>query len=146
MQLPFESNRFAGACMFHVGMNLSDKSQFFREVKRVLQPGCVFAIYDVMCIGPGELQFPVPWATGANESFLAAPGEYRQGLTTAGFSVVAERQRGEFAIDFFERMRQRTQQEGPKPLGIHLMMGESAIIKTENVLEGLRCGFIAPSK
>jgi ubiquinone/menaquinone biosynthesis C-methylase UbiE len=144
MQLPFQPGSFDGAYMFHVGMNLSHKAQFFREVKRILQPGSVFAIYDVMRTGPGELEFPVPWAGSEHDSFLATTDEYRRDLSSAGFVILAERQRKEFAIEFLERIRQRTQQEGPKSLGIHLIMGESAMTKTGNVLDGLRRGVIAP--
>ena len=143
-QLPFADETFEGAYIFHVGMNVEDKSKLFREIKRVLRPGSIFAIYDVMRIGPGDLQFPVPWASAAQESFVASIEDYRKALAHEGFSILAERERKEFAIDFFERMRQRTAQEGPRPLGIHLIMGETAMTKTGNVLDGLRRGLIAP--
>jgi ubiquinone/menaquinone biosynthesis C-methylase UbiE len=143
-QLPFADQTFESAYMFHVGMNIADKSKLFREIKRVLRPGSVFAIYDVMRIGPGDLQFPVPWATAAQESFVGSIEDYRKALAHEGFSILAERERKEFAIDFFERMRQRTAQEGPRPLGIHLIMGETAMAKTGNVLDALRRGVIAP--
>jgi SAM-dependent methyltransferase len=142
--LPFERQSFDSAYMFHVGMNIREKAMLFEEAQRVLRPGGVFAIYDVMRIGPGQLQFPVPWASNENESFLGTIDEYRQGLTEQGFAILAERRRREFAIDFFERMRQRNQQEVPGPLGIHLIMGESAMAKTGNDLDALRRGVIAP--
>jgi len=58
--------------------------------------------------------------------------------------MLAERERKEFAIDFLERMRQRTAQEGPSPLGMQLIMGETAMKKTGNVLEASQRGVIAP--
>jgi len=144
MHLPFADETFEGAYIFHVGMNAEDKSKLFRELKRVLRPGSVLAIYDVMRIGPGDLQFPVPWASAVQESFVASVEDYRNALAYEGFSILAERERKEFAIDFFERMRQRTAQEGPQPFGIHLIMGETGVAKTSNVLDALRRGVIAP--
>jgi MPBQ/MSBQ methyltransferase len=143
-QLPFEPHSFDGAYMFHVGMNIQDKTKLFREVKRVLLPGSIFVIYDVMRSAPGEIRFPVPWATSEADSFVSTVEDYRQLLSKEGFSILAERQRRQFAIDFFERMRLRTEQQGPRPLGIHLIMGEAAMAKTGNVLDGLRRGVIAP--
>jgi ubiquinone/menaquinone biosynthesis C-methylase UbiE len=142
--LPFEDHSFDAVYMFHVGMNIQDKVKLFREVKRVLRSGAIFAIYDVMRIGPGELQYPVPWASKADESFVATADDYQNALVDEGFSIAAERERRQFALEFFERMRQRNEQSGPQPLGLHLVMGETAMLKMSNVVDGLRRGVIAP--
>jgi MPBQ/MSBQ methyltransferase len=142
--LQFENDRFDGAYMFHVGMNIQDKVGLVREVKRVLRSGSVFAIYDVMRIGLGELQYPLPWASKTEESFVATTDDYRQALVDAGFAITAERERKQFAIDFFARMRQRNEQFSPPPPGLHLVMGETAKLKVSNMLDGLRGGVIAP--
>ena len=78
--LPFDDASFDRAFMMHVGMNIPDKTAVCREVARVLKPGGCFGIYDVMRIGPGELTFPVPWATTAATSAVASPEEYRAAL------------------------------------------------------------------
>ena len=142
--LPFGNDSFEGAYMFHVGMNIQDKVKLIREVKRVLRSEAIFAIYDVMRIGPGELQYPLPWASKTEESFVATVDDYRQALVDAGFAIAGERERKQFAIDFFARMRQRNEQLGPQPLGLHLVMGETATLKMSNVVDGLRRGVIAP--
>ena len=144
LNLPFEDRAFDAAYMIHVGMNIPDKMKLFGEVKRVLNPNGIFAIYDVMRIGPGDFNFPVPWASARSESFVAPAAEYREGLQQNGFVVVAERERRQSGIDFFEQMGKRARQEGPRPPGLHLVMGESAMTKTENVLDGVRRGVIAP--
>src|SRR5262249_10542157 len=61
LAMPFMEASFDGAYMMHVGMNIEDKETLASEVARVLRPGSVFGIYDVMRTGFGELAFPVPW-------------------------------------------------------------------------------------
>lgn len=142
--LPFADHSFDAAYMIHVGMDIQDKAKLFCEAKRVLRSAGIFAIYDVMRIGLGELLYPVPWAGKADESFVATVDDYRQALADEGFAIAAERERKQFALDFFARMRQRNEQFGPQPLGLHLVMGETATLKVGNVVDGLRRGLIAP--
>ena len=50
LAMPFSSMSFDGAYMMHVGMNIEEKEKLAAEVARVLRPGAVFGIYDVMRI------------------------------------------------------------------------------------------------
>lgn len=143
--LPFADASFERAFMMHVGMNIPDKGAVCREVARVLKPGGRFGIYDVMRIGPGELTFPVPWATTAATSAVASPEEYRAALTDAGFVIEAERNRHEFALEFFEELKAKAAgANGPPPLGLHILMGATAPQKVQNMLENISAGRIAP--
>jgi SAM-dependent methyltransferase len=72
LDLPFGAASFDGAYMFHVGMNIEDKHKLFAEIRRVLKPQGVFGIYDVMREAEGDLDFPVPWATGAETALSKA--------------------------------------------------------------------------
>jgi NADPH:quinone reductase-like Zn-dependent oxidoreductase len=71
---------FDGAYMLRVGMNIVDKDKLALEVARVLRPGSLFGIYDVMQTGPGELAYPVPWATTPDLSAVAKPERYKEAL------------------------------------------------------------------
>ena len=127
--LPFAQGSFDGAYMLHVGMNIADKAKLFAAARRVLKPGGVFGIYDVMRgAGDGELKFPVPWASSPDTSFVETPATYRRLLEEAGFAVRKERDRREFAVEFFRQMRERATAGGgqPAPLGLHIPMGASA--------------------
>jgi len=75
LALPFPDNAFDVATLIHVGMNIEDKAKLCSEVHRVLRPGSLFGIYDVMKTGDGELTYPVPWATTAESSFSRAVGD-----------------------------------------------------------------------
>lgn len=143
--LPFEDNHFDGAYMIHVGMNLPDKEAVFAEIGRVLKPGAVFGIYDIMRVGQGELTYPVPWASGVGLSHLATSDQYKSDLNAVGFEVSTVNSRQDFALQFFTQMRARSAQgDGPPPLGLHLLMKESTPAKIKNMVGNLEVGLIAP--
>jgi SAM-dependent methyltransferase len=146
LALPFAEASFDGASLLHVGMNIPDKLALCAEVRRVLRPGGTFAIYDVMRVADGALAFPLPWASGPETSFVATPAEYRAALAAAGFAVVAERGRGDFALEFFRAMQARMAAKGRPPLGLHILMGTSAAQKTANMVRNLEAGLIAPTE
>lgn len=125
----------------HVAMNIADRARLYREVARVLKPQAQFAVYDVMR-GPSAdgLRFPVPWADTPETSFLVTPDDMRTLLADAGFAVDEVEDRTAFGIRFFkERLA-----AGPSPLGLQILMGETARVRLENTLAGLETGSIAP--
>jgi ubiquinone/menaquinone biosynthesis C-methylase UbiE len=145
LALPFEPETFDGAYMMHVGMNIENKPGLFAEVRRVLKTGGVFAIYDVMLTGEGELSFPVHWAANSDTSFAAWPEDYRRALEAAGFQVRKQRDRRAFAREFFRQIATRTAEDSaPPPLGVHLLMKSDVAHKTANVIRNLEQGLIAP--
>ncbi|ESY79677.1 SAM-dependent methlyltransferase [Mesorhizobium sp. LNHC221B00] len=148
LDMPFGNASFDAAMILHVGMNLPDKAKLMSEAARVLRPGGVFAVYDVMRLKPGTLTFPLPWASDETMSFVATPDDYRSAATTAGFSVTSERPRGAFAVEFFATMRARmaaAQADGTKPPpGVGLIMGGDARTKIANITAALEGGILAP--
>lgn len=145
LSMPFAAGAFDGAYMLHVGMNIEDKAGLCSEVSRVLRPGGLFGIYDVMRIDEGDLSYPVPWATTAASSAVVEPAQYRAALQAAGFAVIAERNRRDFALAFFEQLRAKTMAAGgPPPLGLHVLMGRNAPDKILNMTQNISKGRIAP--
>lgn len=143
--LNLSGSTFDKAFMLHVGMNIADKASLAKEIWRVLKPGGVFGIYDVMQIGDEQLVFPVPWAAGDEASFVASPDEYKRALTANGFKIVNERNRHEFALEFFGRLKQESAgADGPPPLGLHILMGTGASTKYQNMIENISKGRVAP--
>ncbi|MGH3912142.1 MAG: class I SAM-dependent methyltransferase [Pseudonocardiaceae bacterium] len=142
--LPFTENTFDRACMLHVGMNIVDKAAVFREVRRVLADGGSFGVYDIMQTGSGELSYPLPWAATPHTNFLASPQRYRELLSEAGLPVEVERDRGEFAIGFLRGMLTKIAESEPPPLGLHLVMGQDALVKIKNMYAGIEHGTLTP--
>jgi SAM-dependent methyltransferase len=145
LSMPFAERSFDGAYMLHVGMNIEDKEKLASEVARVLRPRSSFGIYDVMRTGPGELAYPVPWATTADLSAVAEPERYKKALNDAGLTVIAERNRRDFALAFFAELRAKIAAAGgPPPLGLHVLMGKSTPEKVQNMIDAISNGSIAP--
>ncbi|WP_306113338.1 MULTISPECIES: class I SAM-dependent methyltransferase [unclassified Roseovarius] len=147
LDIPEPENSADLALMFHVGMNIEDKETVFSEAARVLTPGGTFALFDVMRGSDAALTYPFPWAEEAAFSFVSPPEDYRAAAKAAGFEQVAERDRSDFAKDFFERVFARIAQAGgPPPVGIHLLMHETGKTKIENYITHLHAGDIAPTE
>jgi len=141
---PYADCAFDKAFLMHVGMNIPDKQTLANELHRVLALGGVLGIYDIMRVGDGELTFPVPWATTADTSAVASIDDYKNALENAGFRVVAERNRHDFALEFFAGIQARAASDGPPALGLHIVMGESAPVKIRNMIENIASGRLAP--
>jgi ubiquinone/menaquinone biosynthesis C-methylase UbiE len=145
LQTGFENNRFDAAYMLHVGMNIEDKNALFEEAFRVLRPSSLFGIYDVMRMSEGELIFPLPWAENPTTSAVATLDEYKLALEKAGFVIEAERNRREFALEFFEKLKIKSASAKKRPaLGLHILMGDTAGVKVQNMLKNIASGKIAP--
>lgn len=112
--------RLHAAC----GMNIADKEALFREVGRVLKSGATLAVCDVMRLAAGTLAFPVPWATTSETSAVAAPDDYRCALRRAGFDILFECNRMDFALRHFTGQQEALSvTDKTPPLGLQTLMG-----------------------
>jgi len=144
LDIPFDDRTFDGVYMVHVGMNIADKLTLFQEVHRILKPSAVFGIYDILeGHSGGDLIYPVPWSTIPETSFLASVHELQRLLGESGFEIERVTDRIEFAQEFFHRLR-RQADEGPPPLGLHLLMGEDFPAKASNMVRNVEEGRCAP--
>ena len=141
----FANDTFDKVFLLHVGMNIADKSALAAEAWRLLKPGGVLGVFDVMRTSEGDLTFPVPWSTTPATSFVATPAEYRTSLEAAGFVVREENDRGGMAANFFSGLQASASgAEGPAPLGLHLLMGPDAQDKVRNMICHVLEGSVAP--
>jgi len=143
LAMPFDDACFDAAVTLHVAMNVRDRVSFYAEIARVIKPGGVLGLFDVMKKNDGDLAFPMPWAQSHATSHLTTAGETIDLLTDAGFATSEPEDRTDFALEFFARSSPAPA-DGPPPLGVHLLMGDSTADKIANVLDAINSGYIAP--
>ena len=147
LSIPAAQENYDCAYMMHLGMNIADKKQLFKEVARVLKPQGRIAIYDILQleqldqIERGELSYPLPWATDQDASYLATLDVYREALDSAGFEIEIVNNREDFAKAFYQKMAVKKQ---PNPLSLHILMQQDAAQKIANMISALKAGIIAP--
>jgi ubiquinone/menaquinone biosynthesis C-methylase UbiE len=136
LAMPFEDGIFDAAYTQHVAMNIADKRALYDEIARVLKPRAVFGIYDVLQGQGGEAFYPTPWANDSSTSFLATADEMRRLLETAGFRIESWRDTTAAGRAFFETVLARIAENGPPPLGLHLLLPDFRL-RAENMLRDL---------
>ena len=138
LEMPFEDGSFDLVWTEHVQMNIADKRAFYREIARVTRPEGLLLFHDIFRGDGGPLHYPVPWADEPSISFLAAPGEARQILEDLGFIIHNWVDKSEPSLQWFVAAIEKLKVSGPPPLGLHLLMGDTAKTKFENNIRNLR--------
>ena len=146
LDMPFNDATFDAGMSFHVAMNIKDRSALYGEMARILKPGAGLCLYDVMKMSDAPIEFPVPWAEDQSTAHLTSVEDMHVLLGDAGFDVVEVDDRKDAAIEFFNRrLATISGNDGPPPpLGIHLILGESAVIKFRNTLNNILSGAVSP--
>jgi MPBQ/MSBQ methyltransferase len=142
LAMPFADGTFDVVWTEHVQMNIADKPAFYREIGRVIRPGGMLLFHDIFEGTGGPLHYPVPWAEEASISFLAAPEEVKTTLEDLGFVFHDWVDKSEPSLQWLVSTIEKTRDSGPPPIGTHLLMGDSARKKIENVIRNLREGRI----
>ena len=137
LALPFSNNSFDVVWTQHVQMNIADKPLFYSEIKRVLTTTGRFVYYDILSGQDAPLHFPVPWASDINGSHLITAQQLYTLLQTMGWQRVQVRDETAKGIAFFEILFNRITQKGLPALGLHLLMGDNALEKLQNLRTNL---------
>jgi SAM-dependent methyltransferase len=131
-RLPYDDESFDGAYTQHVTMNVADRGMFFAEAHRVLKRGAFFALTE-HGLGPtGNPHYPLPWSEDGSGAYLATPADTQRQLEAAGFVEVKVEYTGPKYLEGYQRAIALAAQGALPPLGIHILMGESAPQKTRN--------------
>lgn len=140
LEMPFDDGSFDVVWTQHVQMNIADKRAFYREIARVTRPDGLLVFHDIFEGDGGPVHYPVPWAEDPSISFLAPPGDVRNVLEELGFFVRDWVDTTEVSSRWLLATTQRLGVSGPPPLGTHLLMGDTARTKLENVTRNLHEG------
>ena len=153
----YEESMFDVVTMIHVGMNVKEKALLFSEIKRVLRPEGIFAVYDIMMLQEHEavidkIKYPLAWASDANHSFLETSDLYVDLSEKAGFTTISVEDKGDMAKEFFQQQDKKWMQQKqnrstlqPKPaFSMSLVMGADAKEKVWNLRQLIDLNVVAP--
>ncbi|MCW2243015.1 class I SAM-dependent methyltransferase [Azospirillum canadense] len=146
LDMPFAAASFDRVYTQHVAMNIADKPRLYAEIARVLKPGGLFGLYDLLQGPGGTVHFPVPWARDPATSFLATPDELRGLLADSGLEVVGWRDTSADGRAWFQSLRDRLASEGPPPIGFHLLLGPDFRDMARNQVRNLEEQRILPTE
>ena len=143
-RLPYPDSHFDGAYTQHVTMNVADRPRFFAEAYRVLKPGAFFALTE-HGLGPkGNPHYPVPWSADGTGAYLVTPSETRALVEKTGFEAIVVEDTGARYVDGYRIAIEKAEKGALPPLGIHLLMGETALQKTRNAARNIEEGRTHP--
>ncbi len=141
LDMPFEDDSFDALWTQFACMNIGDKEKLYAECRRVLRPGGVLALNEIMA-GSGEpLHYPVLWADEPSISFLRPPEAIRALLESNGFEVIVWEDMTQRSIEWFKAM-QAARAAAQKPVVTFEILADSIPQKSANVARNLQEGRI----
>jgi ubiquinone/menaquinone biosynthesis C-methylase UbiE len=142
--LPYGDAQFDGAYTQHVTMNVPDRRQFFAEARRVVKKGAFFALTE-HGLGPkGNPRHPVPWSSDGSGAYLMTPADTHALLEAAGFENIAVEDTGDKYAAGYKAAIERAEKGELPPLGIHLLLGATAVEKMRNAMRNIEEGRTHP--
>lgn len=143
-RLPYGDALFDGAYTQHVTMNVADRRMFFAEACRVLKNGAFFALTE-HGLGPkGDPHYPLPWSADGGGAYLVRPSETRALLEAAGFEDIVLEDTGAKYVAAYKTMIEKAEKGVLPPLGIHILMGETALQNARNAARNIEEGRTHP--
>ncbi|MEM8730470.1 MAG: class I SAM-dependent methyltransferase [Pseudomonadota bacterium] len=142
VDLPFLGQSFDCAYMIHVGMNIADKLHATKEIARILKPGAMFGIFDIMRMSESDITYPQIWADSPRQSAVVGTDRYRFALEKAGFEIVSETNYAEMALKIYKSGVGKT--VAPGHLGLEVVMGSDTELRMKNLVDDIGRRNIAP--
>lgn len=137
--LPYADDQFDAAMTIHVAMNIPAKDKVYGQARRVLKPGGIFAVYDVLQGEGGEVPYPVPWAQDPSISHLATPDEMKRLLSGAGFKILNVHDSTDESHGALGNIAARSARSGPPAVSspTQILFGDGFPEMARNQLRGL---------
>jgi ubiquinone/menaquinone biosynthesis C-methylase UbiE len=133
LDMPFGDESFDVVWTQHVSSNIPDKLKLYSEIHRVLRPGGLLALYNIMEGPGGKVIFPVPWAREPSSSFLVPPPALHSLLKDTGFKILNWKDTTEEGCHWFHKMAKDMQTQSQKTLlGFNILMGPDFPIMFQN--------------
>lgn len=128
LDLPWEHPRFDMILCQHILMNIPDKHAAARQFIKVLKPGGVLVLHEIVKGDHPDLALPVPWAASAGISFLEPWDHVAACFADTGFIVASFTDVTAAGCRYWQKVREFAQKNAgtPRPLGPHLVFGKNA--------------------
>jgi len=137
LNLPFPSEHFDIVWTEHTQMNIENKEKFYGELSRVLKPKGTLVFHDIFFGSAGNPIYPTPWAEYDSLSCLCTQEEAKTAIQKSNLKVHIWKDKTMQSLEFFKAMIKKIEQSGPPPLGLHLLMGNTAKTKFQNLSRNL---------
>jgi ubiquinone/menaquinone biosynthesis C-methylase UbiE len=105
LDIPFPDASFDIAWTQHSSMNIENKERLYAEIHRILRPGGLLAIHEIVAGPVQPIHVPVPWASTHDISFLRPAGELRNLIAATGFRETAWLDVTPSSLDWFRQRR-----------------------------------------
>ncbi|MFI1771443.1 class I SAM-dependent methyltransferase [Thalassobellus citreus] len=139
-ELPFDDDTFDVVWTQHVQMNIPNKKKFYSEINRVLKTDGYFLFYEILKKGNDEINYPMPWASLADHSFLFKAEEMDKLLIELGLTKKESINQTQAGIDFFDIFLAILKESGLPNIGLNVLMGNTTKLKLLNLLTHLKSG------
>ncbi len=128
LDLPWNNSTFEAVLCQHLLMNIKDKHAAAQEFFRVLKPGGVLMLHEIVQGDKQDLALPVPWAASADISFLVSKDSLIQAFVCNGFRLEAFVDATETGTRYWQKVKEFAQKHAdtPRLLGPHLVFGPNA--------------------
>jgi SAM-dependent methyltransferase len=128
LDMPWDDNTFDAVLCQHILMNIPDKQAAVQEFFRVLAPGGILMLHEIVQGENAALALPVPWADAADISFLESWDTLAAYLIKTGFSLEHHVDATKAGCRYWQKVREFAKNKGetPRPLGPHLVFGQNA--------------------
>ena len=127
--MPWDNDLFTAVLCQHILMNIENKPAAIKEIFRVLAPGGILLLHEIVLGENIELALPVPWADRAEISFLASWETLAACCSDKGFVLKEMTDATRTGCRYWQKVRAFAQKNAPgtRPLGPHLVFGDNAL-------------------
>ena len=145
LEIPSPDSKYDAVLSQHTLMNIKEKDALFREFNRVLKPGALLLLHEVVQKEDIPIDLPVPWAASHDISFLNTWESLLETCQDAGFELVYYSDKIEQTEKWWVKVKEVTEKfsENPRPLSSHLIFGNNGKKFGETMTSNVQTGRIS---